>query len=64
MQGKQAMFKQFSALVLGALVVTCVLPASAQSPQGTSIGSLSCKMAAFDRSDLRLKAANGMPFYT
>lgn len=43
--GKPAMFKRFSASVLIALVVTCVSPAGAQSPQGTSIGSLTCKMA-------------------
>jgi Protein of unknown function (DUF992) len=39
------MFKQFSASVLIALAVTCALPAGAQSPQGTSVGSLTCKMA-------------------
>src|ERR1700722_20625326 len=39
------MFKQFSASVLIALAVTCALPASAQSPQGTSVGTLTCKMA-------------------
>jgi uncharacterized protein DUF992 len=39
------MLKQFSTSVLVALAVMCVSPAIAQSPQGTSVGSLSCKMA-------------------
>jgi hypothetical protein len=39
------MFKHRIALALMALAVACVSPASAQSPQGTSVGTLTCKMA-------------------
>jgi hypothetical protein len=43
--GKPAMFKHLFALALIALAATCVSPAGAQSPQGTSVGSLTCKLA-------------------
>jgi hypothetical protein len=43
--GKPTMVKQFSALVLVALAVAYMSPVSAQSPQGTSVGTLTCKMA-------------------
>jgi hypothetical protein len=39
------MFKHLIALALMALAVTCVSPASAQSPPGTNVGALTCRMA-------------------
>jgi hypothetical protein len=39
------MFKHRFAPALIALAVACVSPASAQSPQGTSVGTLTCRMA-------------------
>ena len=39
------MFKKLMALVLLALGATFVSPASAQSPPGTSVGTLTCRMA-------------------
>jgi Protein of unknown function (DUF992) len=42
---KQAMVKLSSASVLIAITLACASPADAQSPPGTSVGSLTCKMA-------------------
>ena len=39
------MLKYFPGLALIALAVTCVSPASAQTPPGTNVGALSCRMA-------------------
>ena len=39
------MLKHSVLLVLVGLAVTCVAPASAQSPPGTNAGALTCKMA-------------------
>jgi hypothetical protein len=43
--GSLVMFKSLIALVLIALAAAFVSPAVAQQPQGTSVGTLACKMA-------------------
>ena len=56
------MLKHLVALVLVALAAAFVSPAGAQQPPGTSVGTLTCKMAP--SIDLRVPPADGLPFHS